>query len=148
MKLALPRDLHTQIEAQARAAYPVECCGLIEGVADGEIVHALALHPARNIASRHDRFEIDPEDHFAALKAARVNGRAIIGCYHSHPGGVARPSETDRAGGGEKNFIWLIAALSQADSPVALGAFVYSAARFLPVDLASPVGADWVTSSE
>jgi proteasome lid subunit RPN8/RPN11 len=147
MKLALPRDLQARIEAHARAAYPGECCGLIEGVADGDRVHALALHAARNLAVRHDRFEIDSVDHFAALKAARANGRAIIGCYHSHPDGMAWPSETDRAGGGEDNFIWLVVALTQTDAPVALGAFVYSVGGFLPVDLAKPVGADLVTSS-
>jgi proteasome lid subunit RPN8/RPN11 len=148
MKLTLPRALQARIEAEARAAYPTECCGLIEGVIDGNAVQALALHPARNIASARDRFEIHPEDHFAALKTARTNGHAIIGCYHSHPDGTAQPSEIDRAGGGEENFIWLIAALAQADGPIVLASFVYSAACFLPVDLSSPVGADFVTSSE
>ena len=148
MNLALPRILQARIEADARAAYPAECCGLIEGAADRDMAKALALHPARNIATRRDRFEIHPEDHFAALRAARANGHAIIGCYHSHPDGLAQPSETDRAGGGEENFIWLIAALAQADGPIAVAAFVYSAACFLPVGLSSPVGPDFVTSSE
>jgi proteasome lid subunit RPN8/RPN11 len=147
MKLVLPPALQARIEAEARTAYPAECCGLMEGVADGGAMQVLALHPARNIAPERDRFEIHPEDHFAALKTARANGRAIIGCYHSHPDGAARPSETDRAGGGEENFIWLIAAL-QGGGSVALAAFAYSAAGFLPVNFSSPVGADFVTSSE
>jgi proteasome lid subunit RPN8/RPN11 len=148
MKLTLPRVLQARIEAEARAAYPAECCGLVEGLADGQMAQALTLHPTRNIAPLRDRFEIHPEDHFAALRTARANGHAIIGCYHSHPDGIAQPSETDRAGGGEENFIWLIAGLAQVDGPVTLAAFAYSAARFLPVDLSSPVGADFVTSSE
>lgn len=148
MKLTLPPALQARIEAEARAAYPAECCGLIEGVADAGVMHALALHPARNIAARADRFEIHAADHFAALKAARAHGRAIIGCYHSHPDGVARPSETDLAGGGEENFVWVIAALAQAEGPVALAAFAYSALCFLPADFSRPVGADFVTSSE
>ncbi len=147
MKLALPHEFQTAIRDQARAAYPAECCGLIEGNRDGELVHGLALHPARNIAARRDRFEIDPQDHFAALKAARTNGRAIIGCYHSHPGGAPIPSQTDLAGAREEDFLWLIAALGQADGPVTLAAFVYCAACFLPVAFTSPVGADLVTLS-
>jgi proteasome lid subunit RPN8/RPN11 len=143
MKLALPQALRAGIEAQARTAYPAECCGLVEGAlvegrADGEVMWALALHPARNIAERRDRFEIHPADHFAALRAARANGHAIIGCYHSHPGGIAQPSPTDRAAAGEENFIWLIAAIAKADAPVSLGAFVYSRAGFLPLDLLGP----------
>ena len=141
MKLILPEALQARIEALACDAFPAECCGLMEGVADAQTAKVLALHPARNIASARDRFEIHPEDHFAALRMARANGHAIVGCYHSHPGGRARPSETDRQSGGEENFIWLIAALAGPDGPVAVEAFVYSAMSFLPIDLAKPVQA-------
>lgn len=148
MKLALPREFRARIESHAQGAYPNECCGLIEGRRDGDDAFALALHPARNLAPRRDRFEIHPEDHFAALKAARANGHAIIGCYHSHPDGEAHPSETDGAGAGEENFLWLIAALPAADGPVAWGAFIYRGAIFEPVTFSEAEGADLVTSSE
>jgi proteasome lid subunit RPN8/RPN11 len=138
MTLILPPILQARIEALARGAFPAECCGLMEGAAQGETVEVLALHPTRNIAPASDRFEIHPEDHFAALKAARAGGHAIVGCYHSHPGGKAHPSEIDRLGGGEENFIWLIAALAGTGEPVTVGAFVYSAGSFRPIDLAGP----------
>jgi proteasome lid subunit RPN8/RPN11 len=134
VKAALPAPLAAQVRAAARAAFPHECCGLIEGVRDGDIFRITALHPARNRAASPDRFEIDPADHFAARKTARANRRAIIGCYHSHPGGKAQPSAADLAGAGEDDFLWLIA--SDED----LAAFVYLRGRF--------TGADWVTSSE
>src|SRR5437868_4124828 len=98
MKLILPRMLQARIEALACDAFPAECCGLMEGIADADGVQILALHPTRNIAPATDRFELHPEDHFAALRIARANGRAIVGCYHSHPGGEAQPSEIDREG--------------------------------------------------
>ena len=148
MKLILPQVLQARIEALAKDAFPAECCGLMEGVSGDAAIKVLALHPARNIAPANDRFEIHPEDHFAALRDARANGHAIIGCYHSHPGGVPRPSEIDRQGAGEENFVWLIAAPAGAGGPVAVGAFIYSAMSFRPLDLARPVGADFVTSSE
>lgn len=134
MKVALPAPLAAQIRDAARAASPNECCGLIEGVRDGEKFRVTALHPARNRATAPDRFEIDPADHIAAQKAARANRRAIIGCYHSHPGGKAQPSAADLAGAGEDEFLWLIA--SDED----LAAFVYLGGMY--------TGADWVTSSE
>jgi len=147
MKLLLPADLRARIDGETREAFPRECCGLIEGVRQGEEARAAALHPARNIAASADRFEIAPQDHFAALKMARANGRDLIGCYHSHPGGKAAPSATDLAGAGEEGFLWLIASLSSQDAPVRIAAFVYSGAVFLPVDLVGAVGADLVTSS-
>ena len=120
MRLALPEGLAAQILAEARAAAPRECCGLILGRRDGYSATAVALQPARNVAAREDRFEIAPDDHFTALRRAREQGQAVIGCYHSHPNGVAHPSAHDAAGGGEDNFLWLIATPDGA-----LAAFVY-----------------------
>jgi proteasome lid subunit RPN8/RPN11 len=148
MKLVLPSMLRTQVVEAAGAGFPRECCGLIEGEWQGATALAMALHPARNSDERNDRFAIHPEDHFAALRQARAHGRALIGCYHSHPNGSPSPSATDRDGAGEENFLWLIAALSAADGPVTVEAFVYSAAGFFSIGLTEAVGADLVTSSE
>jgi proteasome lid subunit RPN8/RPN11 len=133
-RVDLPAALAEAVRAQAQAAAPRECCGLIEGVRHGELWRVMALHPVRNLSSDTDHFEMEPQGQFAAQKAARSNGRAIIGCYHSHPGGQPRPSDADRASAGEENFLWLIAGSD------GLGAFVYLRNVFL--------GADWVTSSE
>ncbi len=150
MTLLLPPELQAEIVRQARAAFPRECCGLIEGAIEGirggETARELVLHPARNIAAAEDRFEIAPQDHFTALKVARGNGRALIGCYHSHPNGRPAPSATDHAGAGEGGFFWVIAALPEAEAPVMLAAFVYRDGAFFPVEM-SPTGADLVTSS-
>jgi proteasome lid subunit RPN8/RPN11 len=137
--LILPGNLRTRIEDEARAFFPRECCGLIEGIGDDGVVEAVALHPARNLATRADRFEIHPADHFAALKSARNNRRRLVGCYHSHPGGRPWPSDTDRQGAGEDGFLWLIAALDDPTGSVSLGAFTYfcSPATFRPTDLRS-----------
>lgn len=134
MKLLLPAALRAQILAEARAAVPRECCGLMLGRRGGDGATATSLHPARNDAAGHDRFEIAPEDHFAAQRAARGAGEALIGCYHSHPQGAPVMSAADLAGAGEENFLWLIATPQGA-----LAAFVY----FNGV----ATGADLVTSS-
>jgi proteasome lid subunit RPN8/RPN11 len=136
MRVALPDSLRAGILAQADAAHPRECCGLLEGERDGPVFRVLALHAARNLAADPDRFALDPRDHIAAQKAARNRGHAIIGCYHSHPGGTARPSTADLAGAGETDFLWLIAAGRE------LAAYVYRDGVFRGCD----TGADWVTS--
>src|ERR1700743_2552861 len=126
--IELPAALAGHIRDQAAAAYPNECCGLIEGLREGAVFRVAALHPARNLAAGADRFDIDPRDHMAAAKAARANGQAIIGCYHSHPAGRAEPSARDLAGAGEENFLWLIAAAPGR------AAFVYSCGDFVSGD--------------
>jgi len=120
----LPSALADALRAAAGAAYPNECCGLLEGMRTGNVFHVQALHPARNLAARSDRFEIDAADHIAAQKAARANGRTIIGCYHSHPDGAARPSDTDGLGAAQDDFLWLIVAGQE------LGCFVYRDSGF------------------
>ena len=120
--MILERALREAILAEARAAHPRECCGLLEG--DGERI--AAIHPARNLADAADRFEIDPALQFRL----RREGRRIVGCYHSHPGGVAAPSRRDADGAGETGFLWLIAAGG------ALAAYVWDGAAFVALALA------------
>jgi proteasome lid subunit RPN8/RPN11 len=146
MQLLLPDVLKARIVAEACAAFPRECCGLIEGRwRDADLAEAVALHPAPNLAADPDRFEIDPEAHFAALKRARAAGHALIGCYHSHPGGAAVPSARDLAGAGEEDFLWLIAALHRGGAEPELAGYRYCAGRFGKIGLVT--GADLVTSS-
>lgn len=133
--LLLPGPLREFLAAEALRARPRECCGLIEGVADSETVRALALHPTRNLAGESDRFEIDPREQFRLLHALRDSKHAIVGCYHSHPNGIAAPSPRDLEGAGEDGFVWLIAA-PQADATVDFGAFVFEARAFGPLALA------------
>lgn len=121
MRLLLLDDaLQARIAQDARAAFSRECCGLLEGVRDGDAVRVTALHPSSNLAADSDRFEIDPALQFRLLR----EGRTVVGCYHSHPGGQAEPSPRDAEGAGESGFVWLIAG---ADG---LGAFVWDGARF------------------
>ncbi|HEY8947566.1 MAG TPA: M67 family metallopeptidase [Rhizomicrobium sp.] len=110
--LLLSSAHRAQIEREARDAFPRECCGLLEGTRNGETFRITALHPARNLSPDSDRFEIDPADHFAALRAARANGLAIVGCYHSHPNGKGEPSLRDTEGAWDQGFLWLIGAVS------------------------------------
>jgi proteasome lid subunit RPN8/RPN11 len=122
--VTLPGELRACILREARNAHPGECCGLLEGLRDEDGFRITALHPARNLALSPDRFELDPQDHFAAHKRARANGHRLIGCYHSHPNGSCEPSAADRAGAGEENFLWLIAGDGQ------LKAFVHADGGF------------------
>src|SRR3954469_4780243 len=148
IQLILPEVLRMRSEGEARAGFPRECCGLIAGRWDGPVARALILHAAPNIAAAPDRFEIEPQIHFAALKSAPAAGQELIGCYHSHPAGLAEPSSHDLAGAEEDGFLWLVAALAGPQAPVRLQAFRFEAhqpGEFHPIGLVT--GADLVTSS-
>ncbi|WP_028966126.1 Mov34/MPN/PAD-1 family protein [Sphingomonas phyllosphaerae] len=89
------------------AADPDEICGLLLGAGD----QIMRLVPCRNVAGdRAVRFEIDPGALIAAHRVARNGGAQVIGHYHSHPSGVARPSPRDAADSAPDGSIWLIVA--------------------------------------
>ncbi len=134
-RLVLDGPQGAQIVREARDAFPRECCGLIEGVSDGDLIRATALHATRNIAGETDRFEIDPVDHVRLLRTARAVGHQIVGCYHSHPNGRRDPSERDRHNAAEDGFVWLIASLSTPHAPVSLHAFMVANGEFQPIAL-------------
>lgn len=138
MRVLLAQPLRTQIQQLARDAAPRECCGLLLGTCEADLLRVTSVHPARNLATQADRFDIAPQDHFAAQRSARASGVAVIGCYHSHPGGVAQPSATDLAGASQDGFLWLIA------NGEDLNVFVYRDGVFR----GCVTGADCVTSSE
>ncbi len=121
--LELPLALRAQIAAEARVAFPRECCGLIEGVHEAGAARALTLHPTANYSPDSDGFEIDPAAHLRLLRTLRGTGREVIGCYHSHPGGRAEPSQRDSAEMRGEGFVWVIAALSGLDAPATFAAF-------------------------
>lgn len=95
-----------RILAEAAAAAPRECCGILLG--DGTEVRA--LEPARNVhPAPKTHFEIDPRALIDAHRAARRGGPQVVGYYHSHPHGPAEPSPTDQAMAARDGRVWAIA---------------------------------------
>ncbi|MBW6529199.1 M67 family metallopeptidase [Sphingomonas citri] len=91
----------------AAAGSADEVCGLLLG--RGERVERAP--PCRNVAATPAvRFELDPAALLAAHRAARAGGPAVLGHYHSHPSGDARPSPRDAADAVPDGSLWLIVA--------------------------------------
>ena len=53
-------------------------------------------------------FEIDPIILIATERAAREQGAAIIGYFHSHPNGLAQPSVADAVMAAASGRYWVI----------------------------------------
>lgn len=99
--------LEQRLIAEAAAAHPLECCGLLLGRANA----VAAVVPCRNVHPSPERhFEIDPVALIAAHREARTGGLEIIGYYHSHPSGQAEPSVLDAAQAGGDGRLWAIVA--------------------------------------
>ena len=110
MPFELSSDVVACMLAEAQRAHPLECCGVLLGSDDG-VTGSL---PARNVhpdPARH--FEIDPQVLIDAHRAARSGGPRVVGYYHSHPNGLARPSATDSALAANDGAIWAIIAVGR-----------------------------------
>ena len=109
--LHLDDVLAAKILLAAARSHPHECCGLIEGVDTEDGWRATAVHEAANVAEDASRrFLIDPQAQFDLMRGLRGTEHRLIGCYHSHPDGEAKPSATDGAHAYEAGFLYVIAA--------------------------------------
>jgi proteasome lid subunit RPN8/RPN11 len=118
-----------RIVSHALDERPNECCGLLIGAAD-VIEDAVR---ARNVKRSATRFQVEPADHFAAIRRARSTGREVIGAYHSHPSGPSGPSETDRARLADPSMFHVIVSLAHGTRTVR--AFRIVEGNFTPLEL-------------
>lgn len=112
MNRAISRPLLDRLQADATVAGDREICGLLIGSADG-IDDAIGIPNAA--ADPTTGFALDPRAQLAVTRASREAGRAIVGCYHSHPSGDRTPSRTDAVHADQQDYLWLILGGGGAD---------------------------------
>lgn len=108
--IAVPRALLAVIRRSAETAYPAECCGLLIGRDEARgALRVTRIEPSANLAPDPcHRFEIDPGLYVRLRRELTGSAERLIGLYHSHPDGSAKPSAADIAEAWEEGWIWLI----------------------------------------
>ena len=107
MPLEVSSHVLQSLSSEAAEADPLECCGILLG--KGEAIRA--IRPAANIhPTPETHFEIASQALVIAHREAREGGLQVIGYYHSHPNGLARPSATDEAMATGQGLVWAIIA--------------------------------------
>ncbi|MBV7264966.1 M67 family metallopeptidase [Erythrobacter sp. WH131] len=107
MEIEVTRDVIAAMRAAAIAAHPREACGILTG-GDRRIT---ALVETANVHTcPQANFEIDPQALIDTHRSAREGCAQIIGYFHSHPTGAARPSQTDREMAAHDGKLWAIVA--------------------------------------
>jgi proteasome lid subunit RPN8/RPN11 len=84
----------------ARAARPLEACGLLLGRRNRASLLVRALVPLRNAARGAASFEIGALEQLACERLALARDLEVIGTWHSHADAPAAPSVRDESGAG------------------------------------------------
>lgn len=145
--LTIDRGAYERIVSAALASFPEECCGILVGTARAGAAHVSHAIRAANVAPQRLRgrsFEVDSAVLFTVQRALRDRRgkrprEVVLGYFHSHPLGVARPSRADLAGAHEPGLVTLIAVPDRRRTVVAMRAWLRlgndRARRFRPVRL-------------
>jgi len=120
VRIELRQNDFSAMTEHARAALPNEACGLLAGIADGNIKTVQKVYFLTNIDGSPEHFSMDPKEQFAALKDARANGWQLLGNWHSHPSTPARPSPEDIRLAFDSSASYLILSLA-GETPVLKG---------------------------
>ncbi len=123
--LAITRIHLQQVITHCNDGYPNEACGILGG-RDGRVEKVYLMNNARPGPTI---YEMDPEEQFRVMKDLREAELAMVGIFHSHPGGHAYPSGVDVEkaywpGTGLPNYpsaVYVIVSLLDRASPVARG---------------------------
>jgi proteasome lid subunit RPN8/RPN11 len=91
LALQIPAEFHDAMVAHCVREAPLECCGLLGGVAP----LVSSIHPMRNTSASEVRYDADPRDLISAVQSLRARKAEILAIYHSHPRWAAIPSQTD-----------------------------------------------------
>lgn len=105
-RVTMASEIAQAMFAHAVWAYPDEACGLIAMDDSGGVRMVFCL---TNTDGSEYRFTIDPVEHYGCVALAEKVGWHIGGVFHSHTRSEAYPSESDISGGGDPDWLHVIA---------------------------------------
>ena len=112
--IELSRAAYDDVVSHAHSGGDAEVCGVLAGSheIDGESSVVTEAYEAENVAETpRTRYRIAPEEQLAIIETIEADGLDVVGFYHSHPAGPARPSETDVAQATWPDHSYVICAL-------------------------------------
>lgn len=125
MEAHLAPGLEAQLIAWGMRARPEEACGVWIGALKSGHFRVDEVLESPNLArgtaaAGQPRFRLDPLVQLRAERLARVQGRRVLGSWHSHPSGASRPSRLDLAGARAGELLGILALGPSTDARLRL----------------------------
>jgi proteasome lid subunit RPN8/RPN11 len=113
-RLVLRPEHIDDVVRHAREGAPDEVCGILPG-RDGIVTRVIR---GKNVASNPRlRYELDPNQQYAAFREMEAEGESMLGIYHSHPFSPAFPSNVDLEMAFYPGSIYVIVSLADPSKP-------------------------------
>jgi [CysO sulfur-carrier protein]-S-L-cysteine hydrolase len=113
MKLTVRKSVRDEMLRAARAAAPLEACGLLAG----ENGRATKCYVLANADASPEHYSMKPEEQFAAINDMRRHGLRMLAIWHSHPASPARMSVEDLRLAYTPDLLYVIVSLAEAGGP-------------------------------
>ncbi len=112
--ITISRDNICKLAEHSTKKWPEEACALLIGRRNAvSHCNVTRIEISENISDRPEIwFEIDPGLRIGLERELRDKTEEIVGVFHSHPSGPARPSTTDADMVIERHLFWVIGDLS------------------------------------
>jgi proteasome lid subunit RPN8/RPN11 len=111
MRLILQESQWNAVKSHIASGPGIEVCGLVGGLWQpyDRLAIARTVVPIKNVdANPTLRYTMSPRQQVMTMLGFEKSGWEVVGIYHSHPGGVARPSPTDIAEASFPDAVYLI----------------------------------------
>lgn len=110
----IPIALRLQWIEACRRRMPYEACGVVFGRFGGRRLRVEGFAIVRNAAGDPTKaFFFEPEEWIRAWYDVERGGKRIVGVFHSHPDGTARPSAADTDRRLEWGTYWIVGLAGQ-----------------------------------
>ena len=131
--LDMARDSSRVLQDLKRFIEPISAwllkAGLLLG--RGRIERAV---PVRSDPPAPDAYNMDPEQQIAVFTDMEARGELLMGIYHSHPAGPARPSGVDLQLAFHPEALYVIISLADTGRPE-VGAYLLEEGQFKQVEI-------------
>ncbi|AKG91951.1 putative metal-dependent protease of the PAD1/JAB1 superfamily [Geoglobus ahangari] len=108
-RVIVDENVEKFLQSVAENPGEVERCGLLVGRA-GKDVEVVEAHEVENVKASAVEFELNPVEVLRVFERAEQSGLDVVGVWHTHPVGYAKPSGKDAMGASVFPGVWVIIA--------------------------------------
>ena len=116
--LYITRADYEKMLAHCMGELPMEGCGLIGGVKEGDAWYVKRVYLMTNKDRDRAHFSMEPAEQFAAVRDIRAHGIELLGNFHSHPRSPAKLSGEDIRYACDSSLVYLVLSLAESQNPV------------------------------